>query len=484
MLSPGPTWPVARNANRLQYHRVASPLLRWGVRLRRCVSCSGQGCSAIDRIASPAQTMGGGDQARLTVVVILGAIAILAAIGYSLPSILLQPTKADLGMTDTEIGLINGLAITIVAAVAAFPIGWAADRFGRRRVLALSILTWSVFVGVMAFSGSVLTFAIGAVGFNLGDAALLPLIYGILATTYHGKQRDTANAMLVSLLLVGSFGVYAMGGGMLEFFARNPLFGLAPWRLTCLTVAVAGPLAAALLLWVPDRRAPLPPPPGTSAPVADAETFLAYLRCNGGFLFLLMAGSSLYFTAFTVFMFWAPAVLERAFGMPASEASSALGLYLTLASIAAIALTFAVLPRFTARWTHSAPLIMVIVGCMIALVPAFGFLVVTSAAQFLIAASAIAFGMSVAMMLAPGLMQSCAPDRFRSRTIALFPLFAGLMRIAQPALVGWLSTYFGETGDVLLTILAVLMIVSFGASVVILTLLSGRYSRLAQQNAD
>ncbi len=415
---------------------------------------------------------------------ILGAIAILASIGYSLPSILLQPTKADLGMTDTEIGLINGLAITIVAAVAAFPIGWAADRFGRRRVLALSILTWSVFVGVMAFSGSVLTFAIGAVGFNLGDAALLPLIYGILATTYHGKQRDTANALLVSLLLVGSFGVYAVGGGLLEFFARHPLFGLAPWRLTCLAVAVAGPLAAALLAGVPERRALSPPAPGASAPVDNPESFLAYLRRNGGFLFLLMAGSSLYFSAFMVFMFWAPAILERAFGMPAGEASSALGLYLTLASIAGIALTFAVLPRFTARWTHSAPLIMVIVGCMIVLVPAFGLLLVDSAVQFLIAAATIAFGMSIAMMLAPGLMQSCAPDRFRSRTIALFPLLASFMRIAQPALVGWLSTRLGETGGVLLTIIAVLMIVSFGASIAILVLLSARYARLARQNAD
>jgi MFS family permease len=127
---------------------------------------------------------------------------------------------------------------------------------------------------------------------------------------------------------------------------------------------------------------------------------------------------------------------------------------------------------------------MVVAGCLIVLIPAVGLLMVDSAFQFLIAASAIAFGMSIAMMLAPGLMQSCAPDRFRSRTIALFPLFAGLMRIAQPALVGGLSTYFGETGDVLLTILAVLMITSFGASIVILMLLSERYSRLAQQNAD
>ncbi|MCO5792553.1 MAG: MFS transporter [Blastomonas sp.] len=455
--------------------RVSLPYRKPGARLVK-------GSTLVANLTSSRFLLRRDDRFRWLPIAILGAIAFLAAIGYSLPSILLQPTKADLRMTDTEIGLINGLAITIVGAVAAFPIGWAADRFGRRRVLALCILIWSAFVGVMAFSQSVITFAIGAVGFNLGDAALLPLIYGILAATFHGKQRDTANAMLVSLLLVGSFGVYAVGGGMLEFFARHSWVGLAPWRLTCLTVAVMGPFAAALLVWVPNPSQPALPQAIATAN-AD-ETFLAYLRRHGGFLFLLMAGNSLYFTAFTVFMFWAPAVLERAFGMPADQANSALGLYLTFASIAAIALTFAVLPRFTARWTHSAPLIMVVAGCLIVLIPAAGLLIVDSAFQFLIAASAIAFGMSIAMMLAPGLMQSCAPDRFRSRTIALFPLFAGLMRIVQPALVGGLSTYLGETGDVLLTILAVLMIVSFGASVVILTLLSGRYSRLAQQNAD
>lgn len=423
-----------------------------------------------------------GDVVRWSAVTILGVIAFLAAIGQSLPSILLQPTKSDLGMSDTEIGLINGLAVTMIGAVAAFPIGWAADRYGRKRVLALSIFTWSAFVLIMAMAQSVTVFAAGAVGFNLGDAALLPLIYGMIAATFRGKQRDLANATLVSLLLVGSFGVYAAGGALLELFASHPLAGLAPWRMTCLVIAGLGPLVAALLLLLPQ---PLQHHSSDEPAIASLdEGFLAYLRQHGAFIFLLMTGISLFYTAFSVFMFWAPAVLERAFAMPAADANAALGQYLTLASVAAIAASLAILPRFTVRRAFAAPMVMVIIGCGLVMVPAVALLFVGDAMQFLIAASTIAFGMSIAMMLAPGLMQSCAPDRFRSRTIALFPLFAGFMRITQPALVGWLSSAMGETGEVLLSILAVLMIVSFGASILILLLLTPRFTKLARANAD
>jgi MFS family permease len=423
-----------------------------------------------------------GDAFRWSAVAILGVIAFLAAIGQSLPSILLQPTKTDLGMSDTEIGLINGLAVTMIGAVAAFPIGWAADRYGRKSVLALSILTWSGFVLVMALAQSVTGFAVGAVGFNLGDAALLPLIYGIIAATFNGKRRDLANAMLVSLLLIGSFGVYAVGGALLELFASHPFAGLAPWRLTCLVIAALGPVVAALLVLLPD---PLDQNvPRQSAIASLDEGFLAYLRQHGAFVFLLMTGISLFYTAFSVFMFWAPAVLERAFAMPAADANAALGKYLTLASTAAIAASLAILPRFTARWSFAAPMVMVVIGCSLVMVHAIALLFVNDATQFLIAASAIAFGMSIAMMLAPGLMQSCSPNRFRSRTIALFPLFAGVMRITQPALVGWLSSTMGETGEMLLSILAVLMIVSFGLSILILVLLTNRFTKLARANAD
>ena len=72
---------------------------------------------------------------------ILCAIAAVGAASYSILSILVEPIEADLSLTDGEIGLITGLMIAIVGALAAFPIGAAADRFGRSPVLACCILT-------------------------------------------------------------------------------------------------------------------------------------------------------------------------------------------------------------------------------------------------------------------------------------------------------------------------------------------------------
>ncbi|MEO0688665.1 MAG: MFS transporter [Pseudomonadota bacterium] len=426
---------------------------------------------------------------RWPLILLFGVIATLGYLGQLIPSILLQPTKADLRLSDTTIGLINGLGVTVIGALAAFPIGYAADRYGRKNVLVGSILVWSAFLVVVGLARNPTEFALGIMGFNIGDAAMLPLIYAMLATRFHGPARETANAILVAIFLLGASGVYAVGGYMLAFFEEHPVADIASWRQVCFLVALLGPLIAAPLLFL--KRAAedegvdpqtVGVPSQTSEPESQPTSYIEYVRKNGWLIAAVMIAISVYYTAYGVLLFWAPAILERAFGLASQEANIRMGETLLVATAGAIAVLLLVIPKALKVWGHAASILFVIIGCVVMLLPTIGLFFVETADGFLLMIAVAAFGMSGTMMLVPGLLQACAPDQFRSRTIALFPTMSGLMRIGMPALVGTLSTQFGEGGEALLQIITWLVLGSLCISIAALTFLLKRFVRLAQMN--
>jgi MFS family permease len=288
---------------------------------------------------------------RWVSLLILCAIAAVGATSYSILSILVEPIKADLSLTDGEIGLITGLMIAVVGALAAFPIGAAADRFGRSLVLACCILTWSAATAVLAFASSKSVFALGVAGIILGEAALIPLLYAMIPAMFSDKQRPTANIVLVSVMVIGAYGVYAVLGTLLQTFEDWNTIPLAPWRGVCLVVALTGAAVTAALVMTPARKENAPK---VGAGDLRDQSFLTYLKREGPTLFLFYLAISLYFVAFTQgIMFWSPAILQRSYGLSAAEANIALGTPLIAASAAGLALAYWLQRKLASRWGHA-----------------------------------------------------------------------------------------------------------------------------------
>ena len=415
---------------------------------------------------------------------ILCLIGMLGALSYQLFSILLQPIQTELAISDTAIGLINGLGIATVGAIAAFPIGWAADRYGRRLMLAASVLTWSAFVVVMGLAGSQTAFTVGAVGINLGDAALIPLLYGIVATAYVGKQRDLANAILVFTLTVGSAATLSLGGFLLQYFSGAPVADLAPWRTVCVAVALIGFIVTPFLEVVPGKGAPGQAQIASVASHSANDGFVDFFRANGVTISLTFFGITFYYVAFFTLLFWAPALLERRFGMSTAEASIALGTPLIFASIGGIVLANIGLALVRERWQEATPLRMVIIGCLVALLPAIGAAFATTGDQFIFALALMNLGVTISLSLAPTLLQSCAPDAFRSRTIAVFPIIALVVRVIFPAMIPWLSTRLGGEPQVLRLVNVITFVSCLLLSIIILKLIEPRYVALARDVSE
>lgn len=413
---------------------------------------------------------------------VLCLIGILGALSYQLFSILLQPIQGELDFSDTTIGLINGLALATIGALAGFPIGWAADRYGRRMILGGSVLVWSAFVFVMGLAESQLVFVAGVVGVNLGDAALIPLLYGIVATAFAGRNRDIANAAMVLALAVGGSAVFSVGGHLLRYFADAPIYDLAPWRAVCVSVALFGFLIVPLLLTVPAAPGPLEPREAqVSSGASNYASFGHFFRSHGITISTTYLGITFYYIAFFVFLFWVPALLERRFGVTTADASIAVGTPLIVSSIAAIVLANLGLWYFKSGWQELAPLRMVMAGCVLALPSAILAGLSTTADTFILAVAGINLGVIVSMSLAPALLQNCAPDAYRSRTIALFPVLALGVRVVLPAFVPWLSDELGGAPQTLLNVNVAMVISCLIASLIILWFSQHRYAALARE---
>jgi predicted MFS family arabinose efflux permease len=228
-------------------------------------------------------------------------------------SILAEPIRRDLGLSDTQLGLLTGTAFALFYATLGIPIARLADLWVRRHIIAIGLALWSA---MTALSGAVASFPqmlAARVGVGVGEAALSPPAHSLLAQYFPPERRATALGIYSMGIHFGIlFGVLA--GGWLEQF-----WG---WRMAFVVVGAPGLLLAAIL-WLTVRE-----PPATSAepapPIGEVVRFLWSMR---SFRHLSFASA---LTAFAGYAFanWAPTFLRRVHAMQGGEIGLKYGLVL------------------------------------------------------------------------------------------------------------------------------------------------------------
>ncbi|RMB13075.1 spinster family MFS transporter [Eilatimonas milleporae] len=152
--------------------------------------------------------------------------------------------KTDLGLNDTQLGMLSGLAFALFYTVIGIPVAWMSDRTNRRDIIALALAIWS---GMTALSGLVQSFwqlAAARVGVGVGEAGCSPPAHSMISDLYEPKRRATALSIYSSGLYLGVLLGYLLGGFLSEAYG---------WRTTFLILGIPGVLLAVLLrLSVPE----------------------------------------------------------------------------------------------------------------------------------------------------------------------------------------------------------------------------------------
>ena len=150
--------------------------------------------------------------------------------------------QKDLGLTNTELGLLIGLAFAIFYTLVAIPIAWLADRYSRVNILSIALATWSSFTALTGLATNFIQIGIARMGVGIGEAGGSPPSHSIISDLYPKEERASA------------LGIYSMGiplGVMAAYFATAMLMGASDeevnWRRIFIFLGLTGVVLAAIV---------------------------------------------------------------------------------------------------------------------------------------------------------------------------------------------------------------------------------------------
>ena len=256
----------------------------------------------------------------------------LYSIDKAIVGVLAEQIRTDFAISDVQMGLLLGLAYSLLSGLLGLGLGYLVDRHVRRTILAASIILWSLSTAAGGLATSFHWFFVFRALVGLGEAAIAPAAISLIADMFPPHRRGRALGGYLIGATIGSalssiIPGWIIGAGL---HLSVPGFGtLAPWRTVFVLCGLIGPIVGLLMLTVrePARR---------GAPVARhahpplSETF-AYLRAQRRVIVPLYTGFCLHYVAFVGIIAWTAAFLTRAYHATLVDFAGRLGIMLLIA---------------------------------------------------------------------------------------------------------------------------------------------------------
>lgn len=223
-------------------------------------------------------------------------------------SILQIPIKAELGLSDQQIGLMGGIAFALLYSGLGIPVAWLADRKNRVTIIAVSLGVWSGFTALCGAANNFWQLFLARMGVGVGEAGGVAPCYALISDYFPPERRARALAIFSLGIPIGS----ALG-----VFFGGWLASSVDWRAAFVIVGLAGLLLVPLVwLGIKDPgRGRYDRQPGTAAP--EAPPFLLVMKTVAAkpSFWLLGFGAASGSVLGYGFAFWLPPFLNRSFGL-------------------------------------------------------------------------------------------------------------------------------------------------------------------------
>lgn len=382
----------------------------------------------------------------------LGVLLILYALSLldrQVLSLMVTDVRRDLGLSDFQIGLLQGLAFSIFYATFGLAFGWATDRYNRRGLIFGGVTVWSAAAAFCGLAKNFSQLAIGRFGVGAGEAALNPAAYSLITDMFPKRRLTLAMSIFGTGAAVG-VGVSLLAVGYLmhhlpEHGATLPLLGEQPrWRIIFLATGAPG-LLLGLLIW-------LVPDPGRRGRVTDAgKAGFRELRTFMGARWRLFLG---HFTGFGLLASlghagaaWFPTYLLRRFDLPMSEVVVILATTVAILSPAGTILAGTLIDRMFAGGRRDIHLRLFILTAALQLVAIWLALTAATLPMFILFYSVFIF-LSCYSGGAAAALQVVTPGEFRGQVAAGYLFVFNLLGNGiGPVLVGALTTFVFASDD-------------------------------------
>lgn len=373
---------------------------------------------------------------RFYVLALLTLVFIVNFIDRQVLSVLIEPIKRDLQLTDTQLGLLSGLAFALFYVTAGVPVARLADLKSRRNLIAACMIVWSSMTALCGLAANFAHLLLARIGVAVGEAGCVAPSHSILSDYYRPADRPVVLSIYAAGASIGVF-LGLLGGGWLA-----ELYG---WRAALIIIGLPGIAIALIVLFTlrePARGMSVPTHVAPATPVSTHFwSDLGELLQRRALVFIALAGGFQSMVTYGVAT-WLPAFFMRVHGMSASHTGATLavinGLVAGLGAIVAGAVT-ARLSHNERRWLLWVPTIATVVST-----PLYALAVLTpsSSTSLLLLTPAAFLSM---MYVGPALAAThgVAGVRLRATGVALTLFVSNLLGLGGGALlVGMVSDAF------------------------------------------
>jgi MFS family permease len=363
----------------------------------------------------------------------LGFLTLISAFNYldrSLLGLALPAIKAEMGVSDTALGLVSGLAFVLFYSLLGVPIAWLADRWNRRNIIAIGFAFWSLMTLLTGWVASIWQLAAARFLMGAGEACGLAPSNSMISDLFRKERR----ALALSIFGTGS---------SIAFVVFFPILGIVGetygWRQMFVFAGVPGIVLAVLFFLTvrePDRTA--------SVTAAEARALrnprtlfvdLAFLFRSPAYLYLLAASTFMGLNVFAANI-WTPTFLERVHGLDMATIASIIGPTRGVFGLAGVLTGGFLIDRLVRRsphWRVTLPAL----ACLLLAPVEVVFLLADPQGLWIAAFAASAFLTLVHQGPLFALVMEVATSRMRALAIATLVLFSGLLgQAAGPLIVG------------------------------------------------
>ena len=380
--------------------------------------------------------------------VLLSAYAV-SFLDRQLLTLLVQPIEATLGITDAEMGLLQGPAFAAFYATMGLPLGWLADRTHRVRLIAAAILFWSAMTAASGLASQYHHLLLARFGVGFGEAALVPAAVSLLADLFSSERRALPVSVFTCGLAVGSGLALTLGGALIGFATSGatdlPLIGYflngrEPWQIVFILAGFAGLPVAALVTLLPEPRT-LQAVDFANHASATLRDTLRHLGERRTFFIPMLTAMGGLFVVTTSLSAWFPSVFIRDHGWSGPATGYALGSVLMVSALLGNLVGGSASTWLALRGHKDAVLRTMLVGAAV-MVPCAALATTAATPQYALGfAAPLYLAMSITFGIAPLAFVEITPPRMRGQVVSIYLLLSNLLGLSiGPPLVGVLTT--------------------------------------------
>lgn len=417
--------------------------------------------------------------------IVLGFLYWMSMLDRFIISLLIDPIKTDLGLSDVQFGLLQGLAFVISFSVFGFVFGALADWRDRRRLVFIGVTVWSLASAACGLAQNFWHLLIARAGLGAGEASLNPCATSIISDLFPRERLTFAMSVYSLGATIGS-GTALMLGGVIIYWVSNlgevvlPIIGaVAHWQLVFFIVGLPGLVFALLVFTFPEpvRRGLLDAnPSGTRGAnrnwIVTYGSLLKFMRGHLRFFFAHYTGFIVSAGMVSGCAGWYPVHMMRAHNWSEAQVGATLGMTLLLAGIAGKFLGGLSVDAMYQRGYRDAQLRW-FGACLIVAGPIGVFATISGNPWLFIGAIGL-FTMVLTSLNACAMssLSMVIPNRMRGTGVALYFTAAGLIggsggAVLVPLFAGWFADADTAIGYGMATLIAI------GCPVAAIALFSG-----------